>query len=260
MTKKNTKTTTSGDQPALKIGSRVRCTADGITGRIAWANGVSVKIKWDDGEMVTWRRDELADKPIEILAADDEPPEEQPVPEAEMATAEAPAAPEQAAPTEPPAPAGVAGSEQANVTPPQPTDSATTVNTERVAETAATDPVPPALEQTVSEVPALAVFAPEAATATKPKRARQAKTPTEQKAKKVSALDAAARVLAEAGQALTCKEMIEVMAAKGYWTSPGGQTPDATLYSAILRELSVKGADARFQKTERGKFGRTGAR
>jgi hypothetical protein len=76
----------------------------------------------------------------------------------------------------------------------------------------------------------------------------------------MSALDAAARVLAEAGQSMMCKEMIEVIAAKGYRTSPGGLTPDATLYSAILRELSVKGADSRFQKTERGKFACTGSR
>ena len=260
MSKKNTKTATSGEQPALKIGSRVRCTADGITGRIAWANGVSVKIKWEDGEIVTWRRDELADKPIEILAADDEPAGEQPAPAAEQATAESPPAAEQVVPTEPPAPAGAAGGEQANVTPPQAADAATTANREQDAETPATEPVPPALEQTVSAAPALAFIAPETATATKPKRARQAKTLTEQKEKKMSALDAAARVLAEAGQAMTCKELVEVMAAKGYWTSPGGLTPDATLYSAILRELSVKGADARFQKTERGKFARTGTR
>ena len=32
--------------PALRIGSRVRCTDDGVTGRIAWANGVSVKVRW----------------------------------------------------------------------------------------------------------------------------------------------------------------------------------------------------------------------
>ena len=55
---------------------------------------------------------------------------------------------------------------------------------------------------------------------------------------------------------MTCKELIEAMAAKGYWTSPGGQTPDATLYSAILREIGTKGADARFTKSERGKFAR----
>jgi hypothetical protein len=44
------------------------------------------------------------------------------------------------------------------------------------------------------------------------------------------------------------------MAAKKLWTSPGGKTPSATLYSAILREINVKGKDARFKKTERGKF------
>jgi hypothetical protein len=67
-------------------------------------------------------------------------------------------------------------------------------------------------------------------------------------------LDAAARVLAETGQAMNCQELITAMAEKGYWTSPGGKTPAATLYSAILRELQTKGNDARFKKTERGKF------
>lgn len=72
--------------------------------------------------------------------------------------------------------------------------------------------------------------------------------------KKLSALDAAAKVLEEANAALTTGEMIEQMAAKGYWTSPGGKTPAATLYSAILRELKSKGAAARFAKAGRGKF------
>ncbi len=40
----------------------------------------------------------------------------------------------------------------------------------------------------------------------------------------------------------------------GYWSSPGGKTPHATLYSAILREIRKKGKDARFKKTERGRF------
>lgn len=79
------------------------------------------------------------------------------------------------------------------------------------------------------------------------------------KPKKLSALDAAARVLGEAGAAMNCKEMIEAMAAKGYWTSPGGKTPHATLYAAILREITVKGKEARFAKTERGKFASNGA-
>jgi len=75
-----------------------------------------------------------------------------------------------------------------------------------------------------------------------------------QQSGKLSALDAAAKVLGETGQPMTCKEMIETMGAKGYWTSPGGRTPEATLYSAILRELKTKGADTRFRKTDRGKF------
>ncbi len=71
---------------------------------------------------------------------------------------------------------------------------------------------------------------------------------------KMSALDAAAKVLGESKAAMTTKEMIEAMSAKGYWTSPGGQTPAATLYSAIAREISTKGKESRFKKAERGKF------
>jgi hypothetical protein len=83
---------------------------------------------------------------------------------------------------------------------------------------------------------------------------KPAKGPKEPKGKKVSALDAAAKLLGEAGQPMTCMEMIEAMSKKGYSTSPGGATPQATLYSAILREIKIKGKEARFQKTERGKF------
>ena len=81
-----------------------------------------------------------------------------------------------------------------------------------------------------------------------------AKATVKPKAKKLSALDAAAKVLAETGQAMTCAALIEAMAAKGYWTSPGGKTPSATLYSAILKELKTKGANVRFKKTDRGQF------
>jgi hypothetical protein len=84
-------------------------------------------------------------------------------------------------------------------------------------------------------------------------KARTAKT-AEKKPKKVSAIDAAARVLGEAKEPMNCQEMIKVMADKGYWTSPGGKTPSATLYSAITREMDKKGKDSRFKKTERGRF------
>ena len=74
------------------------------------------------------------------------------------------------------------------------------------------------------------------------------------KPRKPSALDAAAKVLGEVRQQMNCKEMVEAMADRGYWSSPNGKTPSATLYSAILREINAKGKEARFQKTERGKF------
>jgi hypothetical protein len=72
--------------------------------------------------------------------------------------------------------------------------------------------------------------------------------------KKLSAINAAARVLEEAGTPLNAKEMIDAMATKGYWTSPGGATPHATLYAAIAREIKLKGDKSRFAKAERGKF------
>jgi hypothetical protein len=92
-------------------------------------------------------------------------------------------------------------------------------------------------------------------------RTRKAKSKKTAKAKddaaatgKLSALDAAAKVLQESGQSMNCQEMIKAMAAKGYWTSPAGKTPAATLYSSILRELKAKAKQARFQKTARGQF------
>ncbi len=89
----------------------------------------------------------------------------------------------------------------------------------------------------------------------KPKKIRQKST--EVKAKKLSALHAAAQVLAETGQPMGCKEMIEGMAQKGYWSSPGGKTPASTLYSAITKEISTKGKESRFKKTDRGRFARS---
>jgi len=83
---------------------------------------------------------------------------------------------------------------------------------------------------------------------------KKAKAKPDAGPKKLSALDAAAKVLGESQEPLTTKEMIEAMATKGYWTSPGGKTPHATLFSALLREINTKGNDARFVKTERGKF------
>jgi hypothetical protein len=85
-------------------------------------------------------------------------------------------------------------------------------------------------------------------------RAAEPKKAGPDRTTKMSAVDAAAKVLSEAGEAMNCQDMIKAMREKGYWTSPGGKTPHATLYSAILREIQNKGNDARFKKMERGKF------
>jgi hypothetical protein len=97
---------------------------------------------------------------------------------------------------------------------------------------------------------------PEGAKKTK-KEPKAPKAPKPPKEKKPSALDGAAKVLGEKGEPMNCQEMIKEMAEKGYWKSPGGLTPHATLYSAILREIKGKGKEARFKKAERGKFSLT---
>src|SRR5262245_47099918 len=86
-------------------------------------------------------------------------------------------------------------------------------------------------------------------------KAKATKQPRAKKSDKMSALDAAAKLLGERKEPMACNDMIEAMSAKGYWKPAKGKTPANTLYSAILREIGVKGKEARFKKTERGKFG-----
>lgn len=83
----------------------------------------------------------------------------------------------------------------------------------------------------------------------KPAKASKPATP-----KRTSALDAAAQVLSSTNDGMTAKDLIASMANRGLWISPGGKTPHATLYAAIVREIQAKGKDARFIKTERGHF------
>jgi hypothetical protein len=96
--------------------------------------------------------------------------------------------------------------------------------------------------------------AAKATTKAKPKKAATRAKQGEPKAKKPSGLDAAARVLAESKQPMGVKEIVEVAAEKGYWKSPGGKTPHATVYSAIIREIGKLGKNARFKKVDRGRF------
>src|SRR5271166_1299010 len=95
-----------------------------------------------------------------------------------------------------------------------------------------------------------------AARGVKPRKVRVAEADKSagRKSGKLSALDAAARVLREEGLAMNCKALIETMAAKGYWKSPGGKTPASTLYAALLKEVTTKGKESRFAKVARGQF------
>jgi outer membrane biosynthesis protein TonB len=93
-----------------------------------------------------------------------------------------------------------------------------------------------------------------------PRIAEKAKSepkPEPKKARKMGALDAAAIVLADAGKPMRSKELIAEMAKRGLWTSPGGKTPEATLYAAILREIGAKGTAARFARAGKGEFAST---
>jgi len=265
----------------LKIGSRVRCSDDGIEGRIVWANAVSVKIRWDDGEQITWRRDALADRPIEILdtVCDDDQLESPEIPDALAPTA--PTEPGQTEPEVPPSTCGSAAPEHAAAEPPAEPAAPETPPVEQPAGVPSTElievPVIIAMEQTredathteqipMSETaeekhnpPEQTDQPKETSTSKKRTRMRKPKAADDRREKRLSALDAAAKVLEETGRAMTCPELIMAMAEKGYWTSPGGKTPAATLYSAMLRESTTKGAASRFVKAERGKFALRGA-
>ncbi len=91
------------------------------------------------------------------------------------------------------------------------------------------------------------------ATKAKPDATPPATTPPS-KPKKVSALSAAAAVLATATEPMTTKDLIAAMAAAGTWISPGGKTPEATLSAAIGREIVTKGDASRFRKTGPGRY------
>jgi hypothetical protein len=209
----------------IKLGTRVRHIEDGALGRIIWANAAAVKIQWDDGEKVTWKRSELGIKGLAVVQ--EETPEELATEATSLATEPTPA-------REPESTAAV----EAIRTPASEETPAEPATTEPTVEPAQESAAP---DQTTEAAPA------------KKRRPRSAK-PESGSERKPSALDAAARILAEEHRPMGCQELIGAMAAKGYWTSPGGKTPAATLYSALLREIDTKGDAARFVKTGRGTF------
>jgi hypothetical protein len=135
---------------------------------------------------------------------------------------------------------------------------------QRCWERVASEPVQPAAaNETVDVVPPetqTLTQEDQTMTATKQKKSRKKSERKDLPSPKLrraggtmSGLDAAAKVLAEAGEPLDCKTIVERAIAKGYWKT-GGKTPAATIYAGIIREIATKGKDARFRKTERGKF------
>ena len=105
------------------------------------------------------------------------------------------------------------------------------------------------------------------ATAPVKKRGRPAGTkntktkPTKPVSKRqgMSMLDAAGVVLAKAKDSKphSCKELIEEMAKKKLWVSPGGATPHQTLAAGLVTEISKKGNQSRFKKVAPGQFALT---
>ena len=91
------------------------------------------------------------------------------------------------------------------------------------------------------------------APAAEPKVRKPRAAAKEKKDRKPSGLDAAAAVLAEAGTPMNTADMVKRMLETGLWKT-GGKTPAATIYAAIIREISVKGDQSRFRKTDRGHF------
>ena len=77
---------------------------------------------------------------------------------------------------------------------------------------------------------------------------------TNETEKKLSLMSAAIAVLKESDEPLNCKRMIELTKERGLWTPTSGKTPEQTLYSAIVREIKAKGADARFKLVTKGHF------
>ena len=72
--------------------------------------------------------------------------------------------------------------------------------------------------------------------------------------KKLSGIAACAKVLAESGKSsMKVGEMVDAAIAQGLW-SPGGLTPAATVYSAILRDMKVHGDKALFTRAVGGGF------
>ena len=70
----------------------------------------------------------------------------------------------------------------------------------------------------------------------------------------LSQMAAALKILEEEGRPMKCKEIIELCGQRGYWSSPGGRTPEAALFSQFSKEIRLKGDASRVIKAGPGLF------
>ena len=73
----------------------------------------------------------------------------------------------------------------------------------------------------------------------------------------MSGKNAAYRVLCETGKSMTGRQICEMALDNGYW-EPLGDTPEATIVSAMLTEMKKKGDASRFIRTGKGLFAARG--
>ena len=93
----------------------------------------------------------------------------------------------------------------------------------------------------------------------KPSKASEVTEKTSPRSKDgMSGLEAAVKVLQEAGKPMNRREIMEAILEKGYWHSPKGKTPEDTLKAAMLTEIHKKGKHSRFKKAGKGLFAARG--
>jgi hypothetical protein len=100
--------------------------------------------------------------------------------------------------------------------------------------------------------------APAAAKKATPAQRPPLLTEVEANARKLSLLDAAVEVMKQLDEPLGAKDITVKVIGLGLWSGKG-KTPEATLYSAMIREIANKGEQARFKKVSRGRFALTEA-
>jgi hypothetical protein len=134
---------------------------------------------------------------------------------------------------------------------------AASANSPRPSKSAKAKPAKSAAKPAAKKAAPAKAAAPKPAPA-KPAAKQTAKASKPAKGEKLSAMDAAHRVLAASKEPLNVKAIVAEMARQDLWTSPGGKTPHSTLAAALGRDIAAKGRESRFKKADRGMFAASG--